>query len=293
MPVPTARRPRRTDAPPPGRAAPPPRRPARRGDVFGRALPWAIGASLLVHLLVFLLSPRFERVSRFSPPETIEEVRAAGPPVIDGASVVVTEGAPPLPLLAEPTPSPAAATEATLTPQPEAWQRPAAQPSQPPGTPAAGAPGAAPQPGAARDANPFARRPLDPRLRVGEREVPPPSDHERYMAQLEARLDAYNDSVAGAADAARRATDWTVRDKDGGRWGVSPGGLHLGGVTIPIPTTVQGTAEASQKAREEQRRRGEIRDQADGYDRDRAREESIRRTRERRDAERPQTGGGG
>jgi hypothetical protein len=28
--------------------------------------------------------------------------------------------------------------------------------------------------------------------------------------------------------------DWTVRDKDGGRWGVSPEGIHLGSFTLPL-----------------------------------------------------------
>lgn len=295
MPVPTARRPQRTDAPPAGRAAAAPRRPARRADRYPRALPWALGLSALLHLLVFLLVPRFERTSVFSRlPDPVEEPRAAGMMAIDGSRVVVSASAPDVPVLAEPTPAPDAAAEATLTPQPQAWQRapdrapPAAQPGR-----AAESPGAGAQPGAAPDGNPFARRPLDPRLRVSERDVPQPTEHERYMAQLEARLNAYNDSVAGVADAARRATDWTVKDSNGGRWGVSPGGLHLGGVTIPIPTQVAGTAEGSQKAREEARRRGEIQGQAEAYDLDRAREESIRRTRERRDAERQRQGGGG
>ena len=30
-------------------------------------------------------------------------------------------------------------------------------------------------------------------------------------------------------------TDWTYTDEEGRRWGVSPEGLHLGDVTIPIP----------------------------------------------------------
>jgi len=49
------------------------------------------------------------------------------------------------------------------------------------------------------------------------------------------RIAALNDSSAAAAAAAARATDWTVKDADGGRWGVSPGQIHLGSVTLPLP----------------------------------------------------------
>ena len=48
-------------------------------------------------------------------------------------------------------------------------------------------------------------------------------------------IQAINDSVAAEVAAAERATDWTVKDKDGKRWGVSPGKLHLGDITIPLP----------------------------------------------------------
>ena len=37
------------------------------------------------------------------------------------------------------------------------------------------------------------------------------------------------------AEASRRATDWTYTDDQGRRWGVSPGQIHLGGITIPVP----------------------------------------------------------
>ena len=32
----------------------------------------------------------------------------------------------------------------------------------------------------------------------------------------------------------RRARDWTF-ERDGERWGISPDGIHLGDVTIPLP----------------------------------------------------------
>jgi hypothetical protein len=55
-----------------------------------------------------------------------------------------------------------------------------------------------------------------------------------------------NDSAAVAA--ARSAIDWTFTDEDGGRWGVSQGGIHLGDITIPFPFSF-GAAPGSEAAR--------------------------------------------
>jgi hypothetical protein len=49
-------------------------------------------------------------------------------------------------------------------------------------------------------------------------------------------LEELNDSAAAFAEAARRARDWTYTDDEGKRWGISPGKLHLGDVTLPIPS---------------------------------------------------------
>jgi hypothetical protein len=69
----------------------------------------------------------------------------------------------------------------------------------------------------------------------------------RFMAQLEAA----NDSAALAAQRAADATDWTYTDADGKRWGVTPGQLHLGGLTLPLPFGF-GTS-AAQRERAEDR----------------------------------------
>lgn len=58
---------------------------------------------------------------------------------------------------------------------------------------------------------------------------------QRLELELAARIAAANDSAAAADAAARRATDWTYTDDEGRRWGVSPGQLHLGDVTLPLP----------------------------------------------------------
>ena len=48
-------------------------------------------------------------------------------------------------------------------------------------------------------------------------------------------LEDLSDSAAVAEELARRALDWTYTDSEGKRWGVSPGKLHLGDVTLPLP----------------------------------------------------------
>jgi hypothetical protein len=61
------------------------------------------------------------------------------------------------------------------------------------------------------------------------------SREELMRLQLIAKLEVLNDSAALAAELARRATDWTYTDEDGKKWGVSPGKIHLGDLTIPLP----------------------------------------------------------
>lgn len=59
------------------------------------------------------------------------------------------------------------------------------------------------------------------------------------LADVQARLDAamalLSDSALAETQRAMDAVDWTVEDEDGGRWGVSPGKLHLGKLTLPLP----------------------------------------------------------
>ena len=59
----------------------------------------------------------------------------------------------------------------------------------------------------------------------------------RQLAQLELdmAIATIADSMTVLAEASRRATDWTYTDDQGRRWGVSPGQIHLGGITIPVP----------------------------------------------------------
>jgi len=58
---------------------------------------------------------------------------------------------------------------------------------------------------------------------------------EQLQLEIGTAIEAWNDSVGAAAERAAAATDWTATDADGNRWGVSPGKLHLGKVTLPLP----------------------------------------------------------
>jgi hypothetical protein len=108
------------------------------------------------------------------------------------------------------------------------------------------------------------------------------------MAGLAERIGAFNDSVAGEAERARRSTDWTRTDSNGRRWGASPGKIHLGGVTLPGPafTPPPGQRDEIEKRAKQ---RAEIDRQADDAQRRRALEEQRRSARERGDRAR---GGG-
>lgn len=60
------------------------------------------------------------------------------------------------------------------------------------------------------------------------------TDAERAALELAGRLEEWNDSVLAARDADARYRDWTYTDGEGRRWGVSPGRVHLGDITLPM-----------------------------------------------------------
>lgn len=71
-------------------------------------------------------------------------------------------------------------------------------------------------------------QPIDP-------SVAEPSPEHLLETLLALAIRASNDSLAAALEEARAATDWTRTDSDGKKWGVSPGKIHLGDITIPLP----------------------------------------------------------
>lgn len=127
----------------------------------------------------------------------------------------------------------------------------------------------------------------DPRLyadpELARLREPGVSDAERYRQHFNARVRALNDSIYGQSGP---NTDWTVKDGDGNRWGISEEGVHLGPVTVPralvpIPPP-SGTNADLEAAREQQRQREEIQRQEADRERRQAQEEANARARERR-----------
>ncbi len=90
-------------------------------------------------------------------------------------------------------------------------------------------------------AGPSAADRLRPRLVDARLWRPPPaaffelSMEQREELILASRLGAWLDSVRVNQAATDALTDWTFTDSDGGRWGISPGQIHLGDITLPLP----------------------------------------------------------
>jgi hypothetical protein len=257
---------------PPQNASSPPAAPAapRHRPSYERIFRWSVGASVVLHLLLLVLSPLILRVGE--PPGlpgedrdrfARREIQAIQPVISESAEENAAE-TPPLQQLP-------AATSATRPPSQAIVPRPGAQ--VPPG--AVTPPGAAPS--AAESARERLRTgPRDPRLWVNPRDVPLPelSDRERYQAHIQARIDALNDSMAVAAAANSRTRDWTFQDSKGRSWGIGAGGsVNLGDVRIPpgvLPRpAVTGDNQSLEREREEQRQRDEIRRQEEARQRQR------------------------
>lgn len=83
----------------------------------------------------------------------------------------------------------------------------------------------------------------DPRLWAPiDREYTELTDEERAELMLHGMIRTWSDSVAVAAALRADAMDWTHTDEDGRRWGLSPGRLHLGDFSIPLPFQFQSPA---------------------------------------------------
>ena len=58
---------------------------------------------------------------------------------------------------------------------------------------------------------------------------------QREQLLIASALARWSDSAATSLAAEAATTDWTYTDDDGKRWGVSPGKIHLGDITLPLP----------------------------------------------------------
>lgn len=68
------------------------------------------------------------------------------------------------------------------------------------------------------------------------------SDEEVMRLQLLAAIEAAADSAATEEERARRLKDWTYTDSQGRKWGITPGQLHLGDLTLPFPFSLASKA---------------------------------------------------
>lgn len=251
-----------------------PRRAARRVWVVGVAL------SLLIHILLILLLGRGTLEYDTADPTPRAETET---PVADDALRVLAirpttraaeeidetepvERQDPIPPELEPAPEPTTAADETADVETE------------PGSP---------------DDERSALDVLTPRMgdeRLWHRVDPPPepelTDIQRARIRLYSRLGALNDSLALAAEGKRRATDWTIEDEDGGRWGLSPGKIHLGDVTIPLPFGFSPSPGRREEAADRRYKDEEIRRQAERHDIEETRSERTDSIRARRDRDR-------
>jgi hypothetical protein len=132
------------------------------------------------------------------------------------------------------------------------------------------------------------RTPADPRLFGPVDGLPPPAGPDEVRARLAERINAYNDSLAAERFAEAKATDWTTTDKDGNRWGVSPGKLHLGKITLPLPLAFVPPSGRRDEVNAKLRSYSEIEQGASRAEFKDSFEERVKEIRKRKEAERAQ-----
>ena len=99
-------------------------------------------------------------------------------------------------------------------------------------------------------------RQLDPRFLTVNPEGQYRGAPEVLALDLDIALAAVRDSLDAAQGRAEDALDWTWTDADGKRWGVSPGKIHLGDITLPLPGWQQmGSSPWNREAEMERARR--------------------------------------
>ena len=120
--------------------------------------------------------------------------------------------------------------------------------------------------------------------------APPRVGPEAARFRIAERLGAFNDSIMAEAALAERNSDWTKTDAQGNRWGISPGKIHLGKITIPLNNNGENLFRPSDGRREEVanslRSWSEINRQAAREDVKDSFEERVKEIRKRKEAER-------
>ena len=179
-----------------------------------------MGLSLALHLVLLIL---YSVSSPDSRPGVVPPVGDAPSTPVQGTRIVRLIELPP------DDPSIEAPEDPAPEPEPDAPERPA---------PAVQEPGAPiePVPVGVRAAWALRVRSVDPRLwRAASPEAHELTDEELMVLELSGRLEAWNDSIRVLVEGENALTDWTRTDENGDRWGFSPGKLHLGKLTLPLP----------------------------------------------------------
>jgi hypothetical protein len=196
------------------------------GMAHRRALAVGIGASAVLHLVVILLYGVV--VTQWGPGETLVAVQSVSGFTSNMRVVRVVEIALP-----------------ALTPEPpeELLEATAEAPSVSNGPPVAGDVDFD-EPRRGRSAAEVLRvTSSDTRLwREAMPELFELTEAERMELELAGRLEEWADSVAEVVAAEYALTDWTTTDDQGRRWGISPGQLHLGDITLPLPFYFSGNS---------------------------------------------------
>jgi hypothetical protein len=201
--------------------------PRDHGTAYRRALAVGIGASAAFHVIVVLLYSVV--INQWGPAETIIAVQSLSQFSSNMRVVRVIEielpelTAEPPDEIAEPT---AEAPAATDVGPPVAVDVDFEEPRR-----------------GRRAADVLRVRSSDTRLwREALPELFEITDAERMELELAGRLEEWADSVAEVVAAEYALTDWTTTDDQGRRWGVSPGQLHLGDITLPLPFYFSGNS---------------------------------------------------
>ena len=196
-----------------------------------RVMALGIGLSAALHVIVIVLYSFGLR--EWGPRESLLGVESASRPFSGMRVVQVVEISEPEDPADAPRPEPRVEPEPVVDAQ---GPEPAAGPAEE--EPAEGGEAR----GVVRAADVLRVRSSDARLwRAALPEVFQLTEAERLQLELAGLLEAWNDSVAAALSAETAFTDWTRTDDQGNRWGVSPGKLHLGSLTLPLPFNFGGT----------------------------------------------------
>lgn len=191
------------------------------------ALAAGLAASVLLHAVLILLYPVLMR--SLGPEEDVPGVPAPLREVAGTRIVRLAEVPEEAPGPVEPPPEPVEET-AGPEPAPEETGPEEAPPAAEPTTESA-----------AERLRPDLK---DPRLwRPPEEALTALTPEEKLQMRLFFLFRAMQDSMVAAEAEAAAITDWTFTDEDGNRWGLSPGKLHLGKITLPLPLSFEGRSD--------------------------------------------------